>query len=653
MGKTKCLSKRSKAGLSSGANQQSPTAASDEVTKRKHQKCAPGRPWVPLEGAAIIWGDWRGMLRCLAGGSHPAGHAGVKLADVRRKAHARASAGLLLRWIGATALGCLALGLLAPSSSLAATTYYSSPSGSGTTCTQAEACAVSEALGMAASGDTVVMAGDDGTYQSPGMPALAELRVPNGVTLTGAPGQPRPIWYSASSEQAVTLEGFGEATLSDVDIEYSGTGRYAAVFGAGTINRVIAHATAGGLGCQAGGSLTITDSICAGFWGLDVNFGGGGVVTVTLRNSTVYGSQYGLELVANGTIDLELGATNTIARGGTADIHANAIASTAAVHAQLEYSNYSNVVEEGSGHATVTGAGTNLNQTASPLFVNLGAGDFHEAAGSPTINAGTDSPLNGPFDLEGNPRDIGSHTDIGAYEFLIPPSTVTSPATSVGPTTATLNGTVDPNGVATTLRFVYGTSTAYGSTSAAASAGSGTSGSGASATLTELAPNTTYHYQLLASNSIGESGGGDRTFTTPPTTATVSTQPTAMLATLTGLSETNKTFAPGSASTPLTGLTAKAHKRGTTFAFTLDQAATVTVEIERKGSGRRVRSTCKPNSKRLHHKPKCTLYTTVATLTRSGHAGLNKLAFSGRIRGKALKPGHYRAVFATTDSAGN
>ena len=106
------------------------------------------------------------------------------------------------------------------------------------------------------------------------------------------------------------------------------------------INPAIAHATAGGLGCQAGGSLTITaDSICAGFWGLDVNFGGGGVVTVTLRNSTVYGSQYGLELVQNGTIDLERGANaNTIARGGTADIHANAIASTAAVHAQLEYS---------------------------------------------------------------------------------------------------------------------------------------------------------------------------------------------------------------------------------------------------------------------------------------------------------------------------
>ena len=218
--------------------------------------------------------------------------------------------------VGVTGFAGLALVLLTPSSSLAATTYYSSPSGVGSTCTQGEPCAVSEALGKTASGDTVVMAGNDGTDQWPGPAGIVELRVPNGVTLTGAPGQPRPIWYSASSEQAVTLEGFGEATLSDVDIEYSGTGRYAAVFGAGTINRVIAHATAGGLGCQAGGSLTISDSVCAGFWGLDANFGGGGPVGVSLRNSTVYGSQYGLELFANGTIDLELSATNTIARGG-------------------------------------------------------------------------------------------------------------------------------------------------------------------------------------------------------------------------------------------------------------------------------------------------------------------------------------------------
>jgi hypothetical protein len=43
---------------------------------------------------------------------------------------------------------------------------------------------------------------------------------------------------------------------------------------------------------------------------------------------------------------------------------------------------------------------------------------------------------------------------------------------------------------------------------------------------------------------------------------------------------------------------------------------------------------------------------TIATLTRSAHPGLNKVAFSGRIRGKALTPGRYQATFKAEDSAG-
>jgi hypothetical protein len=39
----------------------------------------------------------------------------------------------------------------------------------------------------------------------------------------------------------------------------------------------------------------------------------------------------------------------------------------------------------------------------------------------------------------------------------------TDPATQVAQTGATLNGTVDPNGKATTYRFDFGTTTAYGS----------------------------------------------------------------------------------------------------------------------------------------------------------------------------------------------
>lgn len=61
---------------------------------------------------------------------------------------------------------------------------------------------------------------------------------------------------------------------------------------------------------------------------------------------------------------------------------------------------------------------------------------------------------------------------------------------------------------------------------------------------------------------------------------------------------------------------------------------------------------CKPSRKSLSHKPRCTLYTTVATFTRTGHVADNQLAFTGRIGGKALKPGDYLAVFTASEAAG-
>jgi len=58
------------------------------------------------------------------------------------------------------------------------------------------------------------------------------------------------------------------------------------------------------------------------------------------------------------------------------------------------------------------------------------------------------------------------------------------------------------------------------------------------------------------------------------------------------------------------------------------------------------------DSPRLRHKPRCTRTITVATLLRSAHTGVNKVPFSGRIRGKALMPGRYQATFTAADSAG-
>ena len=67
----------------------------------------------------------------------------------------------------------------------------------------------------------------------------------------------------------------------------------------------------------------------------------------------------------------------------------------------------------------VSGAG-NIN--ADPLFVNAAAGDFHFAAASPCINAGTAAALPSGVtlpltDFDGKPRVIGSAPDMGPYEF--------------------------------------------------------------------------------------------------------------------------------------------------------------------------------------------------------------------------------------------
>ena len=102
------------------------------------------------------------------------------------------------------------------------------------------------------------------------------------------------------------------------------------------------------------------------------------------------------------------------------------------------------------------------------------------------------------------------------------PSVVTNPAGSIGTSTARLNGSVNPAGQSTTYYFEYGTTTEYGAKTAAASAGSSNSARSVSASISSLAPATTYHFRLVASNASGTTLGGDQSFTIsgPPTVQT-------------------------------------------------------------------------------------------------------------------------------------
>jgi hypothetical protein len=94
------------------------------------------------------------------------------------------------------------------------------------------------------------------------------------------------------------------------------------------------------------------------------------------------------------------------------------------------------------------------------------------------------------------------------------PGVTTGGAAQVTTQTATLTGQVDPNGQSTTYYFQYGTTVSYGARSATTGAGSGTIARAAAGQIAGLAPNTRYHYRLLARNAAGTRAGADRTFLT-------------------------------------------------------------------------------------------------------------------------------------------
>jgi hypothetical protein len=112
-----------------------------------------------------------------------------------------------------------------------------------------------------------------------------------------------------------------------------------------------------------------------------------------------------------------------IASGGSRDVRAEILGSigTRRAEVNLDHSNYATRQQVPGGSVTAPGSGA--NQTVSPMLVDDPLGDFHQLAGSPTIDAGITDAANGAADFDGQARVQGANTDIGADEFApVPPS---------------------------------------------------------------------------------------------------------------------------------------------------------------------------------------------------------------------------------------
>jgi hypothetical protein len=140
-------------------------------------------------------------------------------------------------------------------------------------------------------------------------------------------------------------------------------------------------------------------------------------------------------------------------------------------------------------------------------------------------------------------NDAGtSHGSDQTFVSSAAPTVTTKAASSVKDTSATLNGSVNPNGLATTVYFEYGTSTSYGTKTPAVSAGSGTGTKSVSAAVTGLTGGATYHFRLVATNATGTTNGADQTFATAGKPILHTLAPTAVTgtsATLTGTLDPN------------------------------------------------------------------------------------------------------------------
>jgi hypothetical protein len=180
------------------------------------------------------------------------------------------------------------------------------------------------------------------------------------------------------------------------------------------------------------------------------------------------------------------------------------------------------------GPTTATVSGTvNPNGTATNWHVEYGTSTGYgsstssTSAGAGTTSTGVSANLSGlkagttyhyrfvAVSTAGTSRGAD-----GILQTSSTPAAATGSASSIGSTTATLNGTVNPNGLATTSYFEYGTSTAYGTKTTVKSAGSGRSTRNESAGIAGLAGATTYHYRFVATSTAGTTAGADQTFTT-------------------------------------------------------------------------------------------------------------------------------------------
>jgi hypothetical protein len=281
-----------------------------------------------------------------------------------------------------------------------------------------------------------------------------------------------------------------------------------------------------------------------------------------------------------------------------------------------------------------------------PGFANTTARDpqaFHLLATSPLVDAGDPAPpvtAESTLDLDGNPRFVDGHGrgtaigDVGAFEFQALPPTVhasASPTLAMPGTPVTFTGSAtdpDPGDVLTLSWSIDDGVTGSGSTFIHAFATTGVHT--ATLTVTDLDGHT-----VNATTQV--------TVSAPPPPPPPSAKPAI----------TNLRLRPSSFPAAVKGASvARSKPTGTLVSYSDSLQATTTFMVQRAVFGRLQGAACRAKSKRNRHHKRCTLYVAVGSFTHSDVAGPNGFHFTGRVAGRALRPGGYLLQAIANNSSG-
>ncbi len=401
---------------------------------------------------------------------------------------------------------------------------------------------------------------------------------------------------------------------------------------------------AGGIGFAGSGTLQVSDSTLA-----HNTLQSGGL------GAAVYVNSAGTVAFTNDTLDLDgAGATgsvldlnggsfptmiaNTIVAGGASESCSRMPATSPSQGGNIDDQNLCKFTASTDHPSTDPQLGA-LQDNGGPTDTQL------PPVASPPIDAGVDAACPAT-DQRGVPRPQGPHCDSGAVERTNPSagSPTVSSITSAG---ASVTATANPVFVGGSYIYNYGTTTAYGHSTASAQLRAGVGAQPAPATLAGLTPGTAYHLQLVVTTPDGTATSSDMSFTTQ------SARPPAKPA-IANLRVSPKSFSlagrrvHGGCLKPTRQNNANKHcRRPTTLriSYTLNVAATVTLTLKRRVPGRKVNGRCvKPKKQNGQHRTCTRLVNVPGKLTLAGRAGANHSTFNGKIGGRQLGPGTYELI---------